>query len=201
MALPQNLKSGKAVADIEAMYFLKHVNGQEPEMMTVLDSSDWFPVLTMRGSVNVGQDATTIEKILVDQFDAPIGITTEPGDFNFEAQLPDLKSEAIIRWFEDDAQVQVDTSNNEIIIGGRKIIGVNLFGKIYEVSVLIKTRTGASIIFSNAQVTLTFNKEDKVFIFRVNGQVLAPSNEKNYMIYIASESATSTSGSETPAGE
>lgn len=195
MALQPNLKNGKAVADIQAVYFLKHDAGVEPAMMTMIDSPDWFPVLTLRGTVTVGQDATSIEKILVDQFDAPIGITTEPGDFNFEALLPSMAKGKILEWLEDDAEVQLDDNGNPITIDGREIIGMDLYGKIYEVSVLIKTRTGATIIFSNAQVTLSFTKEDKVFVFRLNGQVLAPANEDNYMVYIASEAPATGSGS------
>ena len=54
-------------------------------------------------------------------------------------------------------------------------------------SVLIKTRTNDVIIFPRVQVAFSFSKEDKVFLFRVSGQVLAPTNQANKMIYIATQ--------------
>ena len=99
MALAENKKTGKAVAGISALYFYKHENGVEPEINAeMLQSDKWFSVLTLRGSVNTTQDAPSIEKILVDQFDQAIGITTEPGDFTFEAQLPSLLKEDITKF-------------------------------------------------------------------------------------------------------
>lgn len=190
MALQPNKTTGKAIADVKALYFLKHVDGAEPVIMDKLDSADWFPVLSLRGTVNASQDAPSIEKILVDQFDAPIGITTEPGDFTFEAQLPSLAQADIINWLGKGMHVQSGKT-----IDGKQVVGFNLDGKTINVSVLIKTGTGATIIFSNAQVVLTFSKEEKVFLFRVSGQILAPENDANDMIYIATEAATEESSS------
>lgn len=207
MARPANKTTGKAIADIKALYFLKHENGVEPIIKESLDNENWFPVLSLRGTVNAGQDAPSIEKINVDQFDAPIGIITEPGDFTFEAQLPEMTYESLSKWLaSDDIEACVDpTTGDPIMIDGRQLMGINLNGDVYEVSVLIQTRTGASIIFSNAQVALTFAKEDKVFLFRLTGQILAASNTANKMLYIASENAISVnagSGSAAaPAGE
>jgi hypothetical protein len=59
---------------------------------------------------------------------------------------------------------------------------------------MIKTRTNDTIVFSRVQVSFTFSKEDKVFLFRVTGQVLAPSNQANKMIYIATQTASEISG-------
>lgn len=190
MALQPNKTTGKAIADVKALYFLKHVDGAEPVIMDKLDSADWFPVLSLRGTVNASQDAPSIEKILVDQFDAPIGITTEPGDFTFEAQLPSLAQADIINWLGEGMHVKSGKT-----IDGKQVVGFNLDGKTINVSVLIKTGTGATIIFSNAQVVLTFSKEEKVFLFRVSGQILAPENEANDMIYIATEAAVEESSS------
>lgn len=181
MALRDNKKSGKAVADIEALYFLLHTNG-EPSMMSVLDSADWFPVLSLKGTVTASQDAPSLDKILVDQFDAAIGITAEPGDFSFEAQLPSMLYDDIKEWLGEDVEVEAGKKIND-----RQVIGFDLNGKLYDASVLIKTDTGDSILFTHAQLAISFSKEDKVFVFRVNGQILAPSNENNKMIYIAHE--------------
>lgn len=183
MALQPNKTTGKAIADVKALYFLKHEAGEEPVILNVLDSEAWFPVLSLKGTVTASQDAPSIEKILVDQFDAPIGMTTEPGDFNFEVQLPSLAKADIANWLGEGLH---ETGES---IDGLEVLGFNLDGKIIEASVLIKTGTGASIIFSRAQIVLTFSKEEKVFLFRASGQVMAPSNESNDMIYIATEKA------------
>lgn len=183
MALAPNKTTGKAVADIKALYFYKHTAG-EPVITSVLESTDWFPVLTLRGTVTCSQDAPSIEKINVDQFDAAIGISVEAGDFNFEAQLPSLAKSDIEKWLGNGV-----TEESGAIIDGNQVIGLNLDGSLYDVSVLIKTRTNASIIFSRAQVSFSFSKEDKVFLFRVSGQVLAPTNSANKMIYLATETA------------
>ena len=67
MALVDNKTTGKAVADIKALYFYNHANGGEPEIVNELESQDWFPVLTMRGTVTASQDAPSIEKLLIRQ--------------------------------------------------------------------------------------------------------------------------------------
>lgn len=182
MAMTANKTTGKAVADIKALYFLKH-GATEPVITDSLESVDWFPVLSLRGTVNATQDAPSIEKINVDQFDAAIGITAEPGDFTFEAQLPSLAKADIEKWLGAEVQATGKT------IDGKEVIGFNLDSTLYEVSVLIQTRTNDTIIFSRAQVAFSFSKEDKVFLFKVTGQVLAPENEANKMIYLATEAA------------
>lgn len=184
-----NKTTGKAIAEVKALYFLKHEDSEEPLMLEALDEStelshEWFPVLSLRGTVNASQDAPTIEKILVDQFDAPIGITTEPGDFTFEVQLPSMAEADIAEWLGTDLHKHAGKA-----IDGKQLLSFNLDGKIIETSVMIKTGTGAFIVFSNCQVVLTFMKEDKVFGFRLSGQVLAAENENNDMIYIATEKA------------
>ena len=185
---PTNKKTGKAVADVKALFFYKHPNGVEPaNILATLpasssESTDWFAVLSSKGSVNVSQDAPSIEKILVDQFDAPIGITTEPGDFTFEAILPSFEYNDLSKWLGNNVEQVTDTQ-----LDSKQLVGLDLDGQTINVSVLIKTGTGASILFTNCQVVLSFNKEDKVFGFRLSGQVLAAEQESNKMIYIATE--------------
>lgn len=187
MAFQPNKTTGKAIADVKALYFLKHEESGEPLMVDALDannalSASWFPVLSLKGTVNASQDAPSIEKILVDQFDAPIGITTEPGDFTFEVQLPSMAENDIAEWLGAELHKHEGKS-----IDGKQLLSFNLNGTIIETSVMIKTGTGAFIVFSNCQVVLTFMKEDKVFGFRLSGQVLAAENPENDMIYIATE--------------
>lgn len=182
MALAENKKTGRAIADISALYFLKHTAGEPEITQELLASEEWFPVLTLRGTVNVSQDAPSIEKINVDQFDAAIGITSEAGDFTFEAILPSLMSDDMAKWLNPSAK--------KLTMDGKEGYGYNLDGKMIESSVMIKTRTDDTLIFSRAIVTISFTKEDKVFGLRVNGQVLAPANEKNDMFYPLVNTAT-----------
>lgn len=191
MALQSNKTTGKAVADIRALYFYSHESGEPliTDTLTSPNDANWFPVLTLRGTVTSSQDAPSIEKINVDQFDAAIGISTEAGDFNFEAQLPSLAKADIEKWLGTDLEI-TDSSGDPIEVDGNELIGFNLDGKLFDMSAMIKTRTGATIIFSRVQVSFSFTKEDKVFVFRVSGQVLAPTNDKNKMIYLATEPAS-----------
>lgn len=183
-----NKKTGKAVAGISALYFLMHENGVEPEITADLlqDGEKWFSVLTLRGSVNSNQDAPSIEKILVDQFDQAIGITTEPGDFTFEAQLPSMLKEDLEKWLGEDIQVVEGAT-----IDGMQLVGLDLNGKLYDVSAMVQTRTKGIILFTHVQVAFVFGQEGKTFTFRVSGQVLAPSNPKNKLMYLATQAQQS----------
>jgi hypothetical protein len=189
MALAQNKTTGKAIADIKALYFYNHANGGEPTINgSTLESTDWFPVLTLRGTVTASQDAPSIEKINVDQFDAAIGISTEAGDFNFEAQLPSMNYADVAEWLgANKIQEVLGTGTSPLTVDGKQLLGFDLDGSLYDMSVLIKTRTNDIIIFPRVQVAFSFSKEDKVFLFRVSGQVLAPTNQANKMIYIATQ--------------
>ena len=189
MALAQNKTTGKAIADIKALYFYNHANGGEPTINgSTLESTDWFPVLTLRGTVTASQDAPSIEKINVDQFDAAIGISTEAGDFNFEAQLPSMNYADVAEWLgANKIQEVLGTGTSPLTVDGKQLLGFDLDGSLYDMSVLIKTRTNDVIIFPRVQVAFSFSKEDKVFLFRVSGQVLAPTNQANKMIYVATQ--------------
>lgn len=194
--LPTNLKTGKAVADIKAVYLLKHGDSGEPVIADSLSSTDWFPILTLRGSVSASQEAPSLDKINVDQFDAPIGITSEPGDFTFEANLPSMQEADIKKWlgtYDADENTSGVQEIADTVIDGKQLFGFSLDSSIYDMSVMIETRTNQVIIFSHAQVTLSFSQEDKVFVFKMSGQVLAPENEKNQMLYLA-VSAPATTG-------
>jgi hypothetical protein len=189
MALAQNKTTGKAIADIKALYFYNHAIGGEPTINgSTLESANWFPVLTLRGTVTASQDAPSIEKINVDQFDAAIGISTEAGDFNFEAQLPSMNYADVAEWLgANKIQEVLGTGTSPLTVDGKQLLGFDLDGSLYDMSVMIKTRTNDIIIFPRVQVAFSFSKEDKVFLFRVSGQVLAPTNQANKMIYIATQ--------------
>jgi hypothetical protein len=183
MAFPANKTTGKAVADIKALFFYKFAdNGNaEPVISTSLTSDKWFPVITLRGTVNVDQDDVSKEKINIDQSNMPIGITTEPGDFNFEAVLPSLAAADLANWLTPGA--------TKVTFDGKEGYGYDLDGQVIESSVLIQTRTGDTIIFSHCMVSVVFNKEDKVFSLRLTGEVLGHTNDSNNDMYILADPA------------
>lgn len=190
----QNKTNGRAVADIKGVFILKHSDcgNQEPNVMkdAIRKGSPfyhkWFPLLTLRGTVNSSQDAPSIEKINVDQFDAPIGITTEPGDFNFEASIPSMTYWDVMRWLGNDVALCYDENGDAIVDeNGRQFMGENLNGDLYDCTVMILTRSNNTIVFSHAQLSMTFSKEDKVFTYRISGSITAPENSENRTLYVS----------------
>lgn len=193
MSLAANKTTGKAVADIKAVYFRKFVNGVEPTVSkTELESADWFPVATIRGSVNVSQEAVSIEKINIDQSNMPIGITTEPGDFSFEATLASLESTDLQKWFgTGTALAQIKGSDGTTEYSG---MGYENAGDVIECSAFIETRTGDAFIFPHVMLSAALNKDDKVFGLNISGQVLATTNSSNKSIYILADHSASGGG-------
>lgn len=189
-----NKKTGRAIADIRGVYFYKHDGGEPTINAALLASSDWFAVLTLRGTVNAAQDAPSITSIHVDQFDPAIGITTEPGDFTFEAFLPDMTKDAIAQWIDPQATSAAALTAE---VGGetRHGFGYDLEGKLYDRTVLIQTRTGDIFIFSRAQLSFSFGAEDKTYGFRLNGQVMAATNAANKMVYLLTNVGAAPSSS------
>lgn len=194
MAFPSNKTTGRAIADIRGVYFYKHDAGEPTINATLLASSDWFAVLTLRGTVNAAQDAPSVNAIHVDQFDPAIGITSDPGDFTFEAYLPEMTKEAIAKWIDPEA---ISSEALTVTLGGetRHGYGYNLEGKLYDRTVLIQTRTGDIFIFSRAQLSFSFGNEDKVYGFRLSGQVMAATNPANKMVYLLTNVGSAPSGS------
>lgn len=182
-----NKTTGKAVADIKALAFYKHVNGVEPIVSAeLLSSTDWFTVLTLKDSVNINQDAPSVEKINVDQFDAAIGMTTEPGDYTFEALLPSLMKADMEKWL-GGAIKEVEGA----VVDGKQLIGFDLGSELHQMSVMVQARTGETFLYPRVLVSLSFTKEGKVFTFRANGQVVAPTQSENKMMYMATEAPAS----------
>lgn len=181
MAFPANKTTGKAVADIKALFFYKFADNSnsEPTISSSLTSDKWFPVITLRGTVNVDQDDVSIEKINIDQSNMPIGITTEPGDFNFEAVLPSLAATDLAKW--------LTPSSTAINFEGKQGYGYDIDGEVIEASVLVQTRTGDTLIFPHCMVSVVFNKEDKVFGLRLTGQVLGHTNADNKDVYVLAD--------------
>lgn len=188
MALAANKTTGKAVADIKSVYFRKFVNGVEPTVsVEEMASADWFPVATIRGSVNISQDAVSTEKINIDQSNMPIGITTEPGDFTFEATLPSLASADLEKWL--GAKVDISGIKGSDGVTEYAGAGYDNEGALVECSAFIETRTGDAFIFPHCQIAAALNKDDKVFGLNVSGQVLASINAANKSVYVLADHA------------
>lgn len=189
MALTPNKTTGRAVADIKSVYFRKYAEGVgEPTINKALleEANTWFPVATIRGSVNISQDQVSVEKINIDQSNMPIGITTEPGDFTFEATLASMASIDLARWL-DDSPVRLDGIKGSDGTTTYDGAGYDIKGEVAELSVFIETRTGDAFIFPRVQISAAVNKDDKVFGLVVSGQVLASTNAANKAIYILAD--------------
>lgn len=189
---------GNAVADIKALFVLLYDKAKfgtssaekTRETCTLQEMIDaklnltsgqpgdaWVSLLTLRGSVNAGQDAPSMEKILVDQHNVPIGITSEPGDFNFSCNLPSFAKDDLtelgINVVDAKADQTIDPQNTDLALQG-----LNLNGEQYDCAIMAFTRTNHTIVFPHAQIAFSFSKEDKVFVINCTGQVLAPLSEK-----------------------
>lgn len=182
-----NVTSGRAVADIKALYFLKHVNGAEPTVNAdLMAQAGWFAVATIRGSVNITQEAVQTEKINIDQSNMPIGITTEPGDFTFEAVLASLAADDLGKWFtKDSTALEFKTAGSKPVT--LKGYGYTIDGELVQCAVLVETRTGDGFLFPNCQVSAAINKDDKVFGINISGMVLGSNNAANKDVYILTD--------------
>lgn len=191
MALKQ-VRTAKAVADIDEVHFLKHVNG-EPEITQALidntGSDDWFSVATLKGSVEINQEELSIEKINIDQSNMPIGVTTEPGDFNVSFQMPSFALANLKRWLEisdeaSDKELNYTTDQTEVKRYG---YGARFNAALTNMVMVVTSKTGETFIFPNIQGQVVLGREDKVWVLRYSGMVLAASNEKNDDFYILAE--------------
>lgn len=175
--------NGQATAQVEELYMLRYKGDEEADKVldTLKSTSDnWYSCLSLRGTVSVGQDAASLEKIQVDQFDSPIGITVEPGDFTFECFMPSFEKGDLEAWLGED--VRALESGTDGVEG----FALDLSGKVYTMSILIKSKIGPApyMLFSRVSVSVVFGQEDKAFGLRVSGQVLAPSSASNSPVYL-----------------
>lgn len=176
-------RTAKAVADIDEVHFLKHPGGVEPIINDDLFASgDWFSVATLKGSVSINQDAISLTKINIDQSDMPIGITTEPGDFNIEFNMPSLEQENLANW--------LDMGTTKVKIGDKEGLGSDFNATLHQMVLAVKAKTGEWFVFPNIQGSVVMGMEDKVWVLKYSGAVLGASNEANNDVYILQKAAS-----------
>ena len=108
--MDKQIRTAKAIVDIDEVHFLKHVCGEPVITQNLLDGLEadgvtpltpgWFSAATIKGTVEVTQDPLSLTKINIDQSNMPIGISTEPGDFNVNFTMPDLR-ENLVKWLDN----------------------------------------------------------------------------------------------------
>ena len=177
------VRTAKAVVDIDEVHFLKHTNG-EPEINDTLLTTpgEWFSVATLKGSVEVSQDALSLTKINIDQSDMPIGISTEPGDFNINFSMPSFEAANLDKWL-------TDKSSSKVTLDGKEGYGYDFNAELHKMAMVIKTKTKETFVFPNIQGSVYLAQEDKVWLLKFSGMVLGASNDKNNDVYIIADTA------------
>lgn len=178
----KNRTSANAVTEIDAVYFYNYDsnNGEEPVINAEwIADADLFPVATLKGSVEINQEDITINKINIDQSNVPIGITTEPGDFNFSGNMPSMLA--------DDLAKFLTKGDNLVNIDNRAGYGYTLDGKILEMAVVVRMKSGDYLIFPRTNVTCTLKMEENVLLLHFAGQVLGATNPANQDVYILAD--------------
>lgn len=182
------IRSAKAVVDIDEVHFLKHTSGEPAINQALLENKqDWFSVATLKGSVECTQDALSLTKINIDQSGMPIGISTEPGDFNLSFSMPSLVKANLEKWLSGK-------SDTALTIDGKTGYGFDFNLDLHEMVCAIKTKTKEWFIFPNIQGSVCLAKEDTTWLLKFSGMVLGASNEGNNDVYILADDAVAGSG-------
>lgn len=186
--MDEQVRSAKAVVDIDEVHLYKHTSGEPEITQTLLDNKqDWFSVATLKGSVEVTQDALSLTKINIDQSNMPIGISTEPGDFNINFSMPAMVLSNLKNWMANNSE---DSSYTKLKLGNKEGYGYDFNAELTEAVLAIKAKTGEWFVFPNIQGSVFMKQEDKVWVLGFSGMVLGASNEKNNDVYILGENAT-----------
>lgn len=181
--MDEQIRKAKAVVDIDEVHFLKHTNGEPEITQDMLNKeADWFSVCTLKGSVEVTQDPLSLTKINIDQSNMPIGISTEPGDFNVNFNMPSLESANIKKW--------LDAGNTKLMLGNKEGYGYNFNTELNEMVMAIKSKTGEWFVFPNIQGSVVMGQEDKVWVLKYSGSVLGSTNDANQDVYIFADNKT-----------
>lgn len=194
MARSNPVRTAQAVVDIDQVWFAKHsaFGGSEPVIDDALladaGQTQYFKsIATLRSSVTVQQDDLSLTKILIDQTSAPIGISTEAGDFNISFDMPDLKSANLVDWFDDHTAIGSEIKDNNGIAAVQGL-GYTPTEQLNSRVMILVTRTGQTLVFPNVQGACTLTKgENEVWLAHFQGQVLAPANAANKTMYLLTD--------------
>ncbi len=186
--MDEQKRTSKAVVDIDEIHFYKHVNGEPVINQTLLDdNTKWFSTTTLKGSVEVTQDAMSLTKINIDQSNMPIGISTEPGDFNVNFSMPSMVLDNLKNWLANNSS---DSGYTKLKLGNKEGYGYDFNTELTEAVLAIKTKTNEWFIFPNIQGSVFMKQEDKVWVLGFSGMVLGASNASNNDVYILSENVS-----------
>jgi len=194
------VRSAKAVVDIDEVHFLNHKEfGGEPKITdnllknkaadgTTALNPGWFSVATLKGSVEVTQDPLSLTKINIDQSNMPIGISTEPGDFNVSFFMPSLVYANLKKWLANSADDLTPKVTIEDENGVKKEgYGYDFNAELSQLSMAIKSKTGEWFVFPNIQGSVAMQQQEKTWGMQFNGQVLGATQADNYDVYILNE--------------
>lgn len=176
-------RSAKAVIGIDEIHLYKHGAAGEPEITGdfLKSQAGWFSIATLKGSVEISQDALNLTKVNIDQSNLPIGISTEPGDFNINFQMPDLTSSNLKQWLDSD------DSAAALEFNGKEGYGYGFNSALIDLTVAIKSKTGEWFVFPYVQGSTGLQQAEDTTVLGFTGMVLAATNPKNKDVYIFSD--------------
>ena len=174
------------------IYFLKHSDcegGVEPVISSdIFENENWRAIATIRGSVEASQDELSKTMIHIDQSTVPIGISTEPGDFNLNAVFPSFKDDNLAYWYASKSASKVDD-------GTMEGYGYDPNDNLQPAVVCIITKTGERFIYPNVHGAVTIGKgEAEEHVLNFSGAVLAPTNPANKTIYVLNTKKVQSAG-------
>lgn len=175
------VRNAKAVVDIDEVHLYKHVAGEPTINQALLDATEgWFSTTTLKGSVEVTQDSLSLTKINIDQSNMPIGISTEPGDFNISFQIPDWSSDSLTKWL-------VGGDGTALKVGNAQGYGYKFASELTDAVLALKAKTGEWFIFPNIQGSVVMQQADTAWVLGFNGMVLAATNADNQDVYVLAD--------------
>ena len=206
--MDKQVRAAKAIVDIDEVHFLKHVCGEPVITQNLIDGLEadgvtplnpgWFSAATIKGSVEVTQDPLSLTKINIDQSNMPIGISTEPGDFKVNFNMPDLR-ENLLHWLDSNKD---DASYTPLRIGNAEGYGYDFNAELIDMVMAIKAKTGEWFIFPSVQGSVALQQVDKAWVLHYDGMVLGATNEANNDVYILSNKECKGGGDDDdPSGD
>lgn len=201
------VRTAKAIVDVDEVHFLKHVCGEPIITQNLIDgkqedgvtplSPGWFSAATVKDTVSVSQDPLSLTKVNIDQSNMPIGVTSDPGDFNVEFDMPSLVLANLKNWLANNSE---DLGYTPLEIGNVKGYGYDFNSETIEMVLAIRTKSGEWTIFPCVQGSVAMQYTDKTWRLHFSGMVLGATNDQNNDVYILSEKVDCNSGEDVPSG-